>query len=158
MRMKLEMTTNKRFDEIAALVEEVQNLHAQLFPDIYKRFDYNGIKMAMEKMMEHNDCMMWTATENGKTIAYMLIMVKSIEDSAFHYASKILHIDQIAVLKTRQHSGVGSLLLEKAESLARDLSITRLELDHLVLNSNASSFFRSKGFEPYRKKLFKIIK
>ena len=155
--MTIELTTTKQFSHIAAIAEEVQNQHAQWYPEVYKPFEYKQIQEALERMLADENCQLWVAQLEGKTIGYLLLMVKNIPESAYYYAYQLVHIDQVAVLKTHQHMGVGTLLLNKAVEVANQHSIKRLELDHLNLNTGAESFFKRKGFNPYRAKLFKLL-
>lgn len=155
--MEIEIIESKHFGRIASLVEEVQNLHAMLFPGVYKQYEEKGIKETMEKMLADEQTKVFIAQLRGETIGYILLMVKEVPESAFHYAFKVLHIDQIVVSKDHQNSGVGAMLMDKAEMLAKELSINRLELDHLHLNVIAAKFFRSKAYKPYREKLYKML-
>lgn len=155
--MKIEITQNNDFDTIASMVEEVQNLHAQLYPTIYKSYQYMEIKYAMEKFLADENNQLWVAQLDDKPVGYLFLMLKHIAENAFYFSHKILHIDQLSVLTPYQHIGVGSMLINKAESIAIEMSITRIELDYLHLNTKAASFFKRKGFEPYRAKLYKTV-
>lgn len=157
MTMEIEIIENKHFDRIASLVEEVQNLHAILFPAVYKQYNEKEIKETMEKMLADEQTRVFVAQLNGETIAYILLVVKEVPENAFHYAFRLLHIDQIVVSKDHQKLGVGAMLMAKAEMLAKELSINRVELDHLHMNVVAAKFFRSKAYKPYREKLYKIL-
>lgn len=157
VKMKIEITEKKEFKLIAGLVEEVQNLHANLFPDVYKPFEYKGIEAAMETMFSNENCRVFIAKLNEETIGYMMLLIKEIPENAFHYSFKIIHIDQIAVSEKHQRNGVGEILMQKAETIAKEMNIDRLELDHLYDNAKAANFFQHKGFIPYRSKLFKLL-
>lgn len=155
--MSIEIIEIKEFKLIAHLVEEVQNLHANLFPALYKPFEYSGIEKAIAEMLSDKNCRAFAARLQDETIGYLLLLIKEVPESAFHFSFRIMHIDQITVLQKQQQTGVGTLLIEKAEALAKDLDINRIELDHLDTNGVAKSFFQGKGFLPYRNKLLKQI-
>ena len=86
-----------------------------------------------------------------------MLIVKEIPENAFHYSFKIIHIDQIAVAEKHQRNGVREILMQKAENIAKELNIDRIELDHLFDNAKAAKFFQHKGFIPYQSKLFKLL-
>ncbi|MBJ7429659.1 MAG: GNAT family N-acetyltransferase, partial [Bacteroidia bacterium] len=111
----MEVIEIKEFKLIAGLVKEVQNLHANLFPDVYKPFEYKGIEAAMEAMFANENCRVFIAKLNDEIIGYMMVLIKEIHESAFHYSFKIIHIDQIAVAEKQQRNGVGEILMQKAE-------------------------------------------
>lgn len=155
--MKTEIIESKNFNLIASLVEEVQNLHAMLFPSVYKIYEEKGIKETMERMLSDEQSWVFVAQLNGEVIAYILLLIKDVPENAFHYSYRVLHIDQLVVSKNHQKTGVGSMMMDKTEALATELSINRLELDHLHINKVAANFFRRKAYKPYRDKLFKIL-
>lgn len=155
--MKVEIVKQNGFDAIASIIEEVQNLHAQLYPAIYKPYSYEAIKSAMEKFLVDENNQLWVAQVDNKPVGYLFLMIKQVAENAFYFSHNILHIDQLSVLTPYQHIGVGSMLINKAESIAIEMSITRIELDYLHLNTKAASFFKRKGFEPYRAKLYKTV-
>ncbi|OYU95500.1 MAG: hypothetical protein CFE21_10170 [Bacteroidetes bacterium B1(2017)] len=155
--MTIEIKELKTFDKIAHLVEEVQNLHATFNPTLYKPFQLSEIREVMEKMLSDETCVVLLAQENQETIGYLLAFVKDIPETAFYYSHRLLHIDQLSVSKEHQHKGIGSLLMNKIEEKAQGLSIARLELDHLNSNTTAATFFKSKGYLPYRHKLGKQL-
>lgn len=153
----MEIIESKKFDLIASLVEEVQNLHANLFPSVYKPFELEKIREMMEQLLSDEKCRVFVAQEEGVIIGYIMVLIKEVPENAFHFAYKLLHIDQIAVSSNHQKTGVGSILMDKVEELAKELAIGRIELDHLYVNDTAAKFFKGKGFNPYREKLFKTI-
>ncbi len=155
--MKIEIAEINEYKEIASIVEEVQNLHADLFPNVYKRFDYYEIEKVMVQMLSKEQCRLFIAQINEMTVGYIIIMIKEIPENAFHYSTRILHIDQLAVAEEYKKKGVGAVLIDKVEKVAQELNIFQLELEHLENNLIAKRFFFGKGFLPYRSKLMKKL-
>lgn len=155
--MKIEIVEVNEFKDIASLVEEVQNLHADLFPNVYKPFEYYEIEKSIQTMLSNEKCKLFIARTSEVTIGYIMVLIKEIPESAFHYSFRLIHIDQLAVAESHKRTGVGAMLMRKVDELAKDLNIDRLELDHLENNSIAKAFFHSKGFLPYRSKLMKQL-
>ncbi len=153
----MEIIESKNFGLIASLVEEVQSLHAGLLPSVYKSFQLEPIREMMTQLLSDEKSRVFVAQESGEAIGYIMVLIKDVPENAFHYAYKLLHIDQIAVSSNYQKAGVGSILMDKAEVLAKELGIDRIELDHLFVNDTAAKFFMGKGFNSYREKLFKTI-
>lgn len=142
---------------IAQLNEEVQQLHVRLHPEVFKPYDKSSIAPALEKMMANPDCYAFVASLGEIPVGYLVMMVKRIPESAFTFARESLYIDQIGVLNDHRKTGVGSSLLEKAEQFAKELGISRIELDHWTMNTVAATYFRSKGYTLYREQLSKQI-
>lgn len=155
--MNIEISETREFKQIAHLVEHVQNLHAQFLPTIYKPFDYNEIQKVMDVMLSNEMNRVFVAKLNDEIIGYILIVIKNIPESAFYFTHQIIHIDQLSVSEKYKRNGIGTLLMDKAEKLAKELNINRMELDYLEFNLNAKSFFQNKGFLPYRGKMVKQL-
>ncbi|MES2780778.1 MAG: GNAT family N-acetyltransferase [Bacteroidota bacterium] len=153
----IQIEENKDYALIQPLLEGVQNFHAELFPGVYKPFSNDDIRTEMQRYLSDPQCRIFVAQLNGDTIGYIMVLIKEIQENAFHYSYRIMHIDQISVSKIHQKTGVGSMLMDKVEELAKELSIARLELDHLHINTKAATFFRSKTYMPYKEKLFKTL-
>lgn len=142
---------------IAELNDEVQELHARLFPQVFKPYDEASVEHALKKMINNLNCYAFVAFQDGTPIGYMVLLIKEQPENAFMFARESLYIDQIGVLSAYQKTGVGSLMMEQAERLAKELDLTRVELDHWTANITAAAFFRKRGYALYREQLFKEV-
>lgn len=142
---------------IASLNEEVQELHARLYPQIFKPYNDVGIEHALKKMIGGLNCYAFVAFQDETPIGYMVLLIKEQPESAFTFARESLYIDQIGVLSEYQKTGVGSLMMERAERLAKELDMNRVELDHWTANTVAADYFRTRGYTMYREQLFKEV-
>jgi ribosomal protein S18 acetylase RimI-like enzyme len=143
---------------ISQLNEEVQNLHAAMHPDLFKPYNREEAIKAYRDFLSDPLCRCYIAEKNGKTIGYGVFFIREVKENAFHYTIKSLYIDQLAVLSEHRRSGAGKLLMQQAEKLATELSITRLELDHWSANTVAASFFRKQGYELRKERLIRVLK
>ena len=151
------VSQTKDHELIAALNEEVQNLHHALHPAIFKRFDKEATTAAIKDFMTDANCMAYTVGEGEIIMGYAIFMVKEAKENAFHYTIRTLYIDQICVLQQYRRSGAGALLMQQAEQVAKELSISRLELDHWSANTVAAAYFRKNGYTLCKERLCKLI-
>ncbi|MBI3234794.1 MAG: GNAT family N-acetyltransferase [Bacteroidetes bacterium] len=86
------------------------------------------------------------AQTNDMIVGYMMILIKEIQENAFHYSMRRIHINQLAAAEKNKGTGVGAMLIEKVEEIAQELNINRLELDHLDNNLKAKKFFHARSF------------
>jgi ribosomal protein S18 acetylase RimI-like enzyme len=142
---------------LAALNEQVQNLHHQLHPERFKPYDRAAVEAAMETQLADPSCVAYVVWEHELPIGYAICLTKTTRETAFTYPVRSLYVDQICVLGTHRKSGAGSLLMQQAEKLAQDLGLQRIELDHWSTNAVAAAFFRRKGYSLYREMLYKQI-
>lgn len=65
----------------------------------------------------------------------------------FHlYNENILHIDPIAVSVKARGNGIGKLLLNKVEQLAKDMQITKINLEVVDTNPSAQKLYERFGY------------
>lgn len=65
----------------------------------------------------------------------------------FHlYNEDILHIDPIAVSEKARGNGIGKLLLNKVEQLAKNMQITKINLEVVDTNPSAQKLYERFGY------------
>jgi GNAT superfamily N-acetyltransferase len=81
------------------------------------------------------------AEENGEALG--CIVCKSMErtENPFTYSIRYLLVDQISILPNARGRGVGTALMKKAEALARELDVQKIQLDSWDFNIKAHAFF-----------------
>lgn len=142
---------------LALLNEEVQNLHSELYPEMFKPYDKVAITTAIGRFLNEDYCRAFVAYDSEIPVGYALFFIREVNENAFQFASKTLYLDQIAVLSQYRNKGIGELLMDQAEILANQLSISKIELDHWSTNTVAAKYFRNKGYSLYKERLYKKI-
>lgn len=142
---------------IAALNSEVQQLHHELHPEIFKPFDKQGIEAAMRSFLTDNNCRAFVAWKEEEPVGYMILVLRETGDNAFHYNTRSVYIDQIGVPEKNRRLGIGQLLMSYAEQFAAEHGVNRLELDHWTANSMAAQYFRKQGYALAKERLVKNI-
>jgi ribosomal protein S18 acetylase RimI-like enzyme len=69
------------------------------------------------------------------------------EEAPYRRADRIVYVDQLCVATAAQRRGHGGRLLEAVKQRARELEISRIELDTWTLNREARGFFAAAGFQ-----------
>ncbi|MBK8485203.1 MAG: hypothetical protein IPO86_05285 [Saprospiraceae bacterium] len=139
--MKIETLEFKEFKPIAPLVEEVLNLHLDLFPNVYKIFEYDGIQKATGSTLLIEFCKVFITQMRDVTIGYIMILIKLFSENAFHYSFSLKQITRLSVGESYKRTGIDAILTGKAEAAVKELNIKRLELDHLDNKWLANSYF-----------------
>lgn len=131
---------------LAALNEEVQNLHYKLYPEIFKSYDRKDIEDFFKNEMSRPNALAFVAYIDENAVGYVLILLKHFEENPFQHARKFLQIDHFLVLSDYRNRGVGKLLLEKTITVAREAGIRRIQLNHWTKNKEARAFFGNNSF------------
>jgi diamine N-acetyltransferase len=136
-------------DAIASLTAEVQQLHNEALPDIFKTpSDRLFSREKLATLLHDPSSTVAVAESNGDVVghAYGVIMQRAEND--FKVANRYMYIQQIGVRKDFRRQGVGRALIAFIEGRAVASAVIGLQLDYWAFNTRARSFFESCGFSP----------
>lgn len=153
MDIKVEHTID--FRALARLNESIQTWHHTTYPEDFKPFNCVEIENAFEKMLQDKNVYGFIARHKNKPIGYLIAYLKTRADSAFQYEKIVLHIDQVVVIPEYQKSGVGQLLMNEANELAKLKQVKEIQLDFWSDNLQAEIFFLRNGFKFFNHKVKK---
>ncbi len=88
------------------------------------------------------------ALEDTRPVAYAVLVFKNTAESdpdevAYRYA----YVQDVAVAETHRRQGLGSLLLERCESIARQAGLAWLRITVLAANEPALGAYQKFGFK-----------
>jgi ribosomal protein S18 acetylase RimI-like enzyme len=97
------------------------------------------------------------ADQNGEVAGFVCVLAEEkftgLDDPPGSYAL----VTDLAVLDPFRRQGIGRLLLDAAESYARNAEATELRIGVLSRNAAARAFYLSKKFEPHLEILAKSL-
>lgn len=135
------------FDAVARLNAEVQQLHADGLPHLFKPATDNTFTRAVyDGMLAQPRAHIYLALEGTEPVGYVYAEVLERADTWFRYAHKVVYIHHIAVSRVHRRRGYGERLAQQVVDLARSQGIRQLELDVWWFNANARDFFTRLGF------------
>jgi shikimate dehydrogenase len=135
-------------ERIAALTVDVQRLHADALPQLFKA---PGPRFLVEELREWlNDAnrIFLVAERGAEMVGYLFLEVQQRPESESTYARHRLHIEHIAVKPAYQQQGYGEQLMAAAKAIAQAQGITTISLQVWHFNTKAQDFFASQGFVP----------
>ncbi|MEO0473137.1 MAG: GNAT family N-acetyltransferase, partial [Bacteroidota bacterium] len=92
---------------LARLNESVQQLHHQMYPEVFKPYDKVGIEAWMKQIFEREQAEAFVAWQEDQAVGYLVYRILEKPENAFKYADRILYIDQIYVAPGARKSGLG---------------------------------------------------
>ena len=143
-----------RDDDVALLLElnrEVQALHAAAAPWLFKPVVTDRGPFAA--MVADPEAHTYIAEVGGDPAGYCYVKVLRRTETPFTYASTVVYIDQIAVLRAHRRHGVGAALIGRAKALAAELDADRVALDVWSFNTTAQRFFTGQGFAVFNERM-----
>jgi len=145
--MHIDIVASKDAEIIARLNHTAQRLHAQLYPNYFKPFDYTVVKKAIENSLSQENWFAYIACDATKPVGYVIFFIRTYEENPFRMAYKGIHIDQISIEEDYRHCGIGTLLMQKVEEIGKKEGAAQLELTYWDRNGAAKEFYTKQGFE-----------
>jgi len=138
---------------LATLNHDVQKIHHNIEPELFKPYDKDNMKKLFDDMLEDEKNSAYVAYFDEVVAGYMLLSKKYNEANYFKESYATIQIDQICVESDFKGKGIGKSLVDFAKTYAKELDISRIEMNYWTKNNNSGEFFRSRGFENYNERL-----
>lgn len=152
--MKIELASEEDLDGIVCLALQVHAIHVALFPAIFKPAVAGELLSFFENALADGNARIFVARDKDVPVGYLLLRIHDREENTFCHSRRLIYVEHICVDEKRRKSGTGSRLVDAVRDLARELSITRVELDFWTANRNAGCSFRAIGFETFNEVMF----
>jgi diamine N-acetyltransferase len=147
--MNIRPATLEDINVLAELNADVQRLHANALPYLFKQPDHSAAIIAdfRERIFADVEGRVLLAEIDGEAAGYVYARVNHRPDNAYTYAFDTIHIDQISVRPIYQGQGFGRALVQVVFDWARAEKIDRVTLATWAFNIEAQAFFKKQGFE-----------
>jgi GNAT superfamily N-acetyltransferase len=156
LEIKIEKTMDSKL--LAKLNRDVQEIHSNIEPDIYKPHDEDEIKIFFDSFLTKENVYAYIAYSDDLPAGYIVMIKRNYPEGPFTKRHLSIHIDQICVENRFKGQGIGKALISFATQFAKGNSINTVELDFWTKNNTAGEFFKSQGFEMYNEKMRIIVK
>lgn len=152
--MQIELAVGGDLDEIVRLASQVHAIHVALFPHIFKPAIAGELRSFFGDMVADEGARIFLARDDDTTLGYLLLRIHDREENTFCHARRLIYVEHICVDEKHRNRGVGAGLVDAVRDLARDLAISRVELDFWSANREAGCAFRAMGFQTYNENMF----
>ena len=150
--------TEKDIDRILHLLLQVNNVHAEGRPDIFKKDMRKYTRDEVASILESKHTCIYVADENGVCVGYAFCEYSEIEDGTNLVPRKTVYIDDICVDSLCRGKGVGTLLYNHVENEAKKKGCYNITLNVWSFNDSAMRFYEKCGMSPLKTVMEKIIK
>jgi diamine N-acetyltransferase len=143
---------------LSSLARDVQRLHAEHHPGIFKLPASEDFAAPFfEEMLADQAVRIFIAEDEGDAAGYIVCKLIERPENPFTYAARTLLVDQISVRPEARGRGVGRALMKQAEVLGRELNVARIHLDSWDFNLGAHSFFERMGYQKFTFRFWKHL-
>jgi len=142
---------------LAALNRDVQALHHQALPSLFKPPSEAAADFFAERLGDsaHVFLLAWRDDEPA---GYLFYELRQRPETALTYASRALTICHLAVRSDCRRQGIGRALLAAVEAAAAENSVARIEVDFWDFNEEAQAFYAAHGFAPATARWWRLLK
>ncbi|RLQ96156.1 GNAT family N-acetyltransferase [Falsibacillus albus] len=153
--MKISQTCNSNL--IANLNKYVHDLHANLYPEHFKKYNFEDNKTFFQKIIDKEEFTFLLLEDDDEPLGYAFIEFKAYPGTTFKKAYKSVYVHQISISENQRKKGYGSKLMDEITNIAKANGINRIELDYWFNNEIAKSFYKKRDFVKYREFVYKDI-
>jgi ribosomal protein S18 acetylase RimI-like enzyme len=136
---------------LVGLNDEVQSLHAALYPRDFKRIvDAEELHRFMASIMDREENKVALACVAGVDAGYIWFEIQNRPETPFTFAKRRVFLHHICVASDHRRRGVASALMRYMDACSKENDAVEMVLETWSLNEDAHAFFRSCGFERHR--------
>lgn len=151
--MKITQAEQDHIEAIIKLNAEVQSVHCDLFPDVFKETNHKELRGLFSKWIADKNFRAYVVVEDGLCLGYIFCRIVNRDEHEFSKARKLIYVDQVCVTQEKRRKGIGKSLIGKVIELAKMMKINRIELDYWIKNKQAGRAFESFGFSAFNQKM-----
>ncbi|WP_059170539.1 GNAT family N-acetyltransferase [Bacillus sp. FJAT-27445] len=145
------------FELVAKLNKYVHDLHANLYPEYFKEYNFEEIKIFFQKIIDKEEFYFLLLEDDDQSLGYAWIELRNYPDNAFKKSYKSVYVHQISIVESQRKKGYGSELMNKITDIAKENGINKIELDYWFKNEIAKNFYKKNEFVKYREFVYKDI-
>ena len=144
--MIIRSLTIEDFDSVNDIFMQMQYLHVEHRPDLYRKIDRPTTTKAWdyEASLEDNNMVMLGAEYEGKIVGFCIVEIRETQSKALVPCISA-HIRNIAVCEDYRRMGIGKALYHEAVMRGKARGAERVDLKVYSFNDNAIEFYKSLG-------------
>jgi ribosomal protein S18 acetylase RimI-like enzyme len=153
--MEIRRATASEAGIVAQLNREVQQLHAEALPHLFKPPSGAAFPPdAFARLVADEDIQILIGWLGDTPVGYVYAEFVRRAENAFRHALQLCYIQQISVDRPYHRRGYGEQLIGAVVELARARGVARIELDVWAFNHNARGFFARQGFAVFNERMY----
>jgi len=131
-------------------MSQLHSLHVLNRPDLYMPLSHVYSTSDFHNMIDDKNAIGLIAEVSEKQIGCCIVSLREPSKASEAVPRKIAYMESLFVETDYWKKGIGKLLYDKAEQLARENGAIALELTVWDFNKNAISFYKKSGMNAQR--------
>ena len=134
---------NSDYDMVEVLMKQVQQMHVEWRPDIYKMGATILPKEVFEKAVAEKNFLVAEVEEMVVGLLFFYVYHRENDSSV---TRDVLFVDSMAVHEDYRGQGIGHALFDYVKVVAKEKHIAAIELSVNAKNTDAMAMYRKYGF------------
>lgn len=143
MNVQIRCAKSSDYNGVEAIMKEVQQLHIDWRPDIYKPADPVYSKEYYEKLVLESRLLV--AEQDGNIVGLISFLYRHVESDK-QVKRDVIFVDDLAVKEEYRGCGIGSKLLSVIKDKVQEEHLDGLELQVNARNLAARKMYQKLGF------------
>lgn len=151
MEIRIRPATENDFEAINNLRAQVNALHVQGRPDIFKPGFCEELQGHLKMYLASETNAVIAADADGQIVGFAMVDYIMRPESPYNLARSFYHVAEIGVDPAFQRKGVATALTAYMKKDALQRGFPSIELDVWAFNESALAFYEKAGFTTYRR-------
>jgi ribosomal protein S18 acetylase RimI-like enzyme len=149
--MEIRFAKEEELAEINGLREQVNALHAENLPGIFKPGFPEELRDYVFEIFRDPMKRIVVCESEGKICAFAVLSHIKRPETPFMFERDFLDIDEFCVDADFRRRGIATRMIEFIRDLAKSEGFRRVELNMWEFNRDALAFYEAAGFTTYRR-------
>ena len=142
--------SNKDIDRLNVMLYQVQQLHADGRPDIFKSGAKKYTTEELKAIIADDMTPIYVYEEDGTVMGYAFCIYQITPESEQLHARKTLYIDDLCVDEPYRKKHIGKKLYHYVLDVAKENGCDSVTLNVWRVNPSAEKFYQKMGMEPLK--------
>jgi len=154
MRFHIREATQKDYNGISEVFEEVDSLHRKALPHIFREPDRPArIEEFISSIISDENAALFVGETNGQIIGLVHVLIRQTPPVLIMVPRRYAVLENLAVRDGYRHLGVGTSLLERAHQWALGKELSQIESNVWEFNEEAIAFYKKQGYTTARRSI-----
>ena len=143
MEVRIRIAKKADYESVIKIMSQVQDMHVEWRPDIYKPNDNLISEDMFEKIIENGT--FYVAEINDMVVGVLEIVFRHIESPA-HVTRDVIFIDTMAIDENFRGMGIGHQMFDFLKKMKQEKNLDAIELQVNARNRAAYEMYQKCGF------------
>lgn len=143
MNIQIRLAKKIDYESVVRIMSQVQDMHVEWRPDIYKHNENLILEEIFEKIVENDT--FYVAESDGAVVGVLEIVYRHVETPS-HVTRDVIFIDTMAIDENYRGMGIGHKMFEFLKQIKTEKNLDGIELQVNAKNRAAYEMYRKCGF------------